>query len=149
VTRFTQRLAFAALLVTCASSAARATSWMPAGVGDGYAPRVPISAFARPAAWFDPSRMHLSTSVTVGSGFGGTTQALQVTSLGYRFAAPLWMNVSVGNGWGLAAARGNSSLFLEGLDLGYQPFSSFQIQVHYRDLRSPLQLSPTARPFDW
>jgi len=147
VTRFTLRFAFAALILASASSAARAASWMPNGVGnDFYAPRVPVSAFARPASWFDPSRMHLSTSVTVGSGFGGT-QALQTTSLGYRFRAPLWFNVSVGNAWGLQAARGNSSLFLQGVDIGYQPFSSMLIQVHYQDLRSPLQTSPT-RLFD-
>jgi hypothetical protein len=129
---------------------ARAGTDFSSGFGSDYVPRVPVSAFARPAAWFDPSRLHLSTSITVGSGFGGATQTLQVTSLGYRFAVPLWMNVSVGNGWGLSSARGGSSPFLEGLDLGYQPFSSFQIQVHYRDFRSPLQISRfTSRPFGW
>ena len=65
----------------------------------GFTPKVPVSALARPAGWFDPSRLHLSTSVTMGSGFGGGAEGLQVTSLRYQFQAPVWMNVNVGNAW--------------------------------------------------
>jgi hypothetical protein len=101
---------------------------------------VPVSALARPMAWFDPSRLHVSTSVSMGSGFGSGVNALQVTSLSYRFGAPLWMNVSVGNAWGPDRARSNSSFFLEGLDLGFRPMSALQVQLHYRDFRSPLQM---------
>ena len=104
----------------------------------GFSPKVPISALARPAAWFDPSRVHLSTSVSFGSGFGGGAEGLQVTSLSYQFKAPVWMSVNVGNAWG-PSARGNSSLFLEGLDFGARPFGNLQVEVHYRDMRSPLQ----------
>ena len=107
----------------------------------GFTPRVPVSALARPAAWFDPSRLHISSSVSVGSGFGRGTEALQVMSLSYRFQAPMWMNVSLGNTWGPSAPRSGGSFFLEGLDAGYRPFSNLEIQIHYRDLRSPLQLS--------
>ena len=34
----------------------------------GFTPRVPLSAFARPASWFDPSRLQLTSTVSVGSG---------------------------------------------------------------------------------
>lgn len=114
----------------------------------GFTPRVPVSALARPAAWFDPSRMHLSTSVSMGSGFGGGAAGLQVTSLSYQFKAPVWMSVNVGNSWG-AASRGKASMFLEGLDLGMKPFNNFEIQVHYRDLRSPLQYRSFDRYNGW
>src|SRR5258705_5890895 len=46
-----------------------------------YSPQVPVSGFASPASWFDPSRLHLSTSVSVGTGYGGRTQRLHGTSL--------------------------------------------------------------------
>ena len=120
----------------------------------GFNPKVPVSALARPAGWFDPSRLHLSTSVTVGSGFGSGAQGLQVTSLSYQFHAPVWMKVNVGNTFG-SGTNGNSSMFLEGLDLGVQPFGNFQIQLHYRDFRTPLQYgqygdyNPIFRPYGW
>ncbi len=107
----------------------------------GFSPRVPVSPLAAPA-WFDPSRLHLSTSVTVGSGFGRNVSALQVTSLSYEFGAPLALSVSLGNAWGSGVARSSQSFFLEGVDLAYRPLSSLQVQVHFQDLRSPLQLSP-------
>ena len=139
-----------AALLGCALSATVVTaqsSFFPSS--SSFQPRVPVSELARPAAWFDLSRLHLSTSVSVGSGFSGGSEALQVTSLSYQFAKPIWMNVSVGNAWGQASTKNGSSLFLEGLDLGYRPFSSLQIQVHYRDLRSPLQYRAADRPFGW
>ena len=109
---------------------------------NGYSPQVPVSGFASPASWFNPSRLHLSTSVSVGTGFGGRTEGLQVTSLSYQLAAPLAMQVSVGstfgNGYRSGSANGNN-FFLEGLSLAYHPHPSFQINVDYRDIRSPLQ----------
>jgi len=81
----------------------------------------------------------MSTSVSVGSGFGGQANALQVTSLSYQFEAPLRMNVNLGSVWG-GSSRTNG-MFLEGVDVAYQPFRSLLFQVHYRDFRSPLQLS--------
>ena len=104
----------------------------------GFTPEVPVSAFARPASWFDPSRMHVSTTVSVGSGFGGTTSALQVTSLDYAFGKPLAMRVSVGNTLGTGPGNG-ANFFLEGLTLDYRPSASTSIRIQYRDLRSPLQ----------
>jgi len=102
----------------------------------------PVSAFARPAAWLDPSRLMVSTEVSVGTGWGGRgAEGLQVTRLSYRFGAPLAMQVSVGSALG-SRTPGSGSMFLEGLDLAYRPFGSVEFQVHYRDLRSPLQLSP-------
>ncbi len=104
----------------------------------GFTPQVPVSAFARPAAWFDPSRLHVSTTVSVGSGFTGATDALQVTTLHYRFGAPLAMQVSLGNQWG-SAGSGNANFFLEGLALDYRPSPSTSIRIQYRNVRSPLQ----------
>ena len=152
-----KRIAIPAVLLAAWVSAAQAqlSSTPPSILG--FTPKVPISALARPAGWFDPSRLHFSTSVTVGSGFGGRAEGLQVTSLQYQFHAPVWMNVNVGNAWG-ASTRGNNSMFLEGLDLGVRPFANFQIQVHYRDFRSPLQYGPYGpygaytspfRPYGW
>ena len=109
--------------------------------GPFYSPRVPVSSLARPGAWFDPSRMQITTSVSVGSGFGGGTDALQVTSLRYQFGLPLAMSVSLGNAWGANAARNGSSFFLEGLDVAYRPFKSLIVNVQYHDVRSPLQYS--------
>src|SRR5262245_13869693 len=63
--------------------------------GSSFSPLVPVSAFARPAGWFDASRLHVSTSVSVGTGWGGRTDALQVTSLAYQLASPLAVRLSV------------------------------------------------------
>jgi hypothetical protein len=149
-----RRLGFAAsaALVALVVSGAHASDFTSSNPSVfGFTPKVPISALARPAGWFDPSRLHLSTSVTVGSGFGSGAQGLQVTSLSYQFRAPVWMRVNVGNAWG-SASTANSSLFLEGLDVGVRPFTNFQIQVHYRDFRTPLQYgayNPIYRPYGW
>ena len=130
-----------ATLVVLASAPAGGDILTGAPLGaSGYAPRVPVSALARPAAWFDPSRLHIATSVSVGSGFGSGVNALQLTRLSYQFQAPLWMNVSLGNAWG--ASRGRNSFFLEGIDVAYRPIPSLLFQVQYRELRSPLQVSP-------
>jgi hypothetical protein len=105
----------------------------------GLLPSVPVSSFARPAAWLDPSRLHVSTELSFGTGFGGgPAQGLQVTRFSYQVGQPLALRISLGNAFG--GPRGSEgSFFLEGLDLAYQPFGSFSIQVHYQDLRSPLQ----------
>ena len=107
----------------------------------GFSPQVPVSAFARPASWLDPQRLHLTSSVSVGSAFGGGTQALQVTSLSYQFGAPLTLGVSVGNAWGSSASSRGGSPFLEGIDVAYRPFSSMMVRFQYKDIRSPLQYS--------
>jgi hypothetical protein len=113
----------------------------------GFSPRVPLSAFARPASWFDPSRLHLMSTVSVGSGFGGQTSALQTTRLSYQFGKPLTMSVSVGNTFGLDKARG-SSFFLEGFDLSWRPSANSVFRVEMRDVRSPLQYDYWGRSRD-
>ena len=135
-------LALAPLFLLAASLPARAQAPVGSLVAPGFSPLVPVSAFARPMAWFDPSRLHFSTAVSVGTGFGGGTDALQVTSLSYQFKAPLWMRVGLGNSWGPDAAQRGNSFFLEGLDLRYQPLRSLSVSVSYRDIRTPLQLTP-------
>lgn len=139
-----RRITFATvalLLLTAGVAMARTDFGSP-----GFSPQVPISAFARPASWLDPQRLHLTSTVSVGSGFGGGTQALQVTSLSYQFSAPLSLGVSVGNAWGSASPGRSGSPFLEGLDVAYRPFSSMMVRFQYRDIRSPLQYS-TESPY--
>lgn len=109
--------------------------------GSSFAPLVPVSAFARPAGWFDPSRLRVSTTVSVGTGWGGRTDALQVTSLSYQLASPLAVRLSVGNAFGGGAVGSGRGMFLEGFAVAYRPHPSFQINVDYRDVRSPLQYS--------
>lgn len=101
-----------------------------------YSPLVPVSSFARPS-WFDRSRLQVSTSVSVGTGWNGGTDALQVTSLSYQLASPLAVRVSLGNAFGKGVA--GNGMFLEGFAVAYRPHPSFQINVDYRDVRSPLQ----------
>jgi hypothetical protein len=94
------------------------------------------------------SRLQISTSFSVGSGRAGQgSSALQVTSLSYQLAAPLAMRVSLGNAFG--AGADNNKMFLEGLDLAYRPFSSMQFQVHYQNIRSPLQFDQRNPFFDY
>jgi len=106
---------------------------------DSYSPAVPVSAFARPASWFDPSRLHMSVEASFGTGFNGQSSGLQTTSFSYQFARPLAMQVSVGNAFGAGAAS-NGQFFLQGLNLSYQPFRSMSITVNYQNIRSPLQV---------
>ena len=107
-------------------------------MGGGYQPRVPVSAFARPAGWLDPGRLRIATSVSVGSGFSGGTSALQVTSFSYQFTKPAWLEVGLGNALGSGNPRGNG-LFLESLKFGFRPTANSIFQVQFRDVRSPLQ----------
>lgn len=107
--------------------------------GSSFSPLVPVSAFARPAGWFDSSRLRVSTTVSVGTGWGGGTDALQVTSLSYQLSSPLAVRVSLGNAFGRSVA--GKGMFLEGFAVAYRPHPSFQINVDYRDVRTPLQYS--------
>lgn len=104
----------------------------------GFTPRVPISQLGGMASWFDPSRLHLSSTIAVGSGFGSGTAALQTTSFSYQFKAPLRMNVSVGNAFGTGGIA-NSKFFLQGLDVAWQPSANSLLQIQFRNVRSPLQ----------
>jgi hypothetical protein len=96
----------------------------------------------------DPSRFHVSTMVSVGSGWGSGpgTQALQVTSLSYQFKAPIEMRVSIGNAWG-SQAQGGSGFFLEGADLSFRPSANSFFQISYQNVRSPLQYNNSYSPF--
>jgi hypothetical protein len=108
----------------------------------GFAPRVPLSAFGLPTNWIDFSRLHLSSTVSVGSGWGGgQTNALQVTSLSYQFHSPLTMSISLGNTFGLNRPQGSSGspFFLEGLDVAWRPNGNTLFRVAMHDVRSPLQ----------
>lgn len=134
-------IAIAVLALALAAPPAHAQS-SPLGASSygAWHPTVPVSPLAHPASWLDPSRLRLSTSVSVGSTGGRGADALQVTSLTYQFRAPLLLSVSLGNAWGPSAAtRSSSSLFLEGLRLAWQPSANTIFQFQYRDLRSPLQ----------
>lgn len=106
-----------------------------------FSPRVPVSAFGLARDWFDPSRLHLSSTVSVGSSSWGSrgTSALQVTTLSYSFKAPVAMSVSLGNAWGASTARSKQSFYLQGFSLAFQPSPTTQFQIQYQDLRSPLQ----------
>ena len=137
--------ALAVAVVRGAAAEAQAIGEGEFGPVDGrpaFVPLVPVSAFARPAAWFDPARLHLSTTVSVGTGWGGRTDALQVTSLSYQFAAPLALRLSVGNAMGASAAERGRGIFLEGFQLAYRPHPSLQFNIDYRNIRSALQYSP-------
>ena len=138
------RSAFAlAVLAAALVGFARESSAQGMFGGPGFTPEVPVSAFARPAAWFDPSKLQFATEVAFGSSSGRGMEGLQVTRLSYQFGAPLAMRVSLGNAFGANAGQRNGQLFLEGLDLSYRPFKSFMVNVHYQDVRTPLQYGRT------
>jgi hypothetical protein len=125
---------------------AHADSWLSQNNGSAFQPQVPISALGRAASWLDPSRFHFSTSLSVGTGYGGT-QGLQVTSMGYQFRAPMFLNVSMGNSFGANSLSQNGKPFLEGVDFGYQPMPSMMIRIQYHDFRSQLQNPYLASPY--
>ena len=127
----------AVILISSASTARAGLGYDPALAG--FQPRVPISQLGAVTSWFDPSRLHLASTFTVGSGFSGQTSALQTTSLSYQFHAPLAMNVRVGNAFGPDAARSGSSFFLQGLDVAWRPSVNTVFQIQFEDRRSPLQ----------
>ena len=111
-----------------------------------FTPRVPISSFAQPKFGIDMSRLNMSTSFSVGTGWGGTSSALNVTRFSYQFRAPMWMSVSLGNVMGGPSANG-SAFFLEGLDFAWRPNPNMVFQVSYQDIRSPLQYRDTGFGF--
>jgi hypothetical protein len=129
---------FALTLLAATAIAAPALADPLTGPSLGYTPRVPVSALGAPLSSLDMSRFHVSTMVSVGGGSGMGTQALQVTSLSYSFTAPVEMRVSLGNAWG-SPSPGGSSMFLEGADLSFRPSANTLFQIHYQNLRSPLQ----------
>jgi hypothetical protein len=139
-----------ALALSLAALPAAASSFTssPFGGGSAYSPAVPVSAFARPAAWFDPQRLRISTTVSVGGGWGYGTSALQVTRLSYQFGGPLAVRVGVGNAFGGGGPGRGSSMFLEGFEIAYRPHPSFFLNLQYQDVRSQLQSSPYLSPFD-
>ncbi len=133
-----RRLAVAVFAISLmAATASAGTMFDPQAAG--FSPRVPVSPLGVLGSWFDPSRVHVSSSLSVGTGWGSSgTNALQVTSLAYQFKAPIALNVSVGNAFGPGAA-GHSSFFLEGMDLTWKPSANSVLQIQYHDFRSPLQ----------
>lgn len=131
------------MLVVFALAAVTATNTHAGPLSDpgsaGFSPRVPVSLFARPSMGLDLSRLHFSSTTTVGSGWGGSgTQALQTTSLSYQFKSPATLRVSLGNAFGSGSANG-SSFFLQGLDFTYQPSRNTMFRVQFNNVRSPLQ----------
>ena len=131
-----RRALFVVALVACSAAIAHSGSFSDP-VSAGFSPRVPVSALARPAAWFDPSRLHMSSTISVGSGWG-TTSALQSTSFMYQFRAPIAMSVTVGNQLGTGAPGQSAAFFLQGLDMSWQPTGNSIFRLQYTDMRSPL-----------
>ena len=128
-------LLVAALVVATAATVHAGSLGDPSAAG--FSPRVPVSALARPAAWFDPSRLHMSSTISVGSGWG-TTSALQTTSFLYQFRAPVSMAVTLGNELGTGAPGRGASFFLQGLDLSWKPSGNSLVRFQFQDMRSPL-----------
>lgn len=134
-----RRAALVLAVVACSAVMAHASS-VSDPLAAGFEPRVPISSLARPAAWFDPSRLHMSSTIAFGSGWGGTSSALHSMSFMYQFRAPVAMNVTVGNQLGTGAGTdANASFFLQGVDVSWKPSGNSLIRFQYQDLRSPLQ----------
>lgn len=128
-------LLVAALVVATAATVRAGSLTDPSAAG--FSPRVPVSALARPAAWFDASRLHMSSTIAVGSGWG-TTSALQTTSFMYQFRAPVTMAVTLGNQLGTGGAGRGASFFLQGLDLSWKPSGNSLVRFQFQDMRSPL-----------
>jgi hypothetical protein len=134
----------AGLVLALATWTSSAHAQLASDPSSASSPRVPVSAFARPDPYFSPSRMQITSEISFGTSFnGGPAQGLQVTRLSYQLADPLAVRVSIGNTFGSnfggPSNHKSASPFLEGLDLSYRPFNSMLIQVHYQDIRSPLQ----------
>src|SRR5262245_44409596 len=138
--RHASRASAIALLLLTASLAHAQSAADPTG-GSGF--RTPVSPLGHPAPWLDSSRLHFTSEIMFGSSFGGPAQGLQITRLQYQLGAPLAMSVSLGTQFagGGMNSRSTNPMFLEGFDLAYHPFESFLVQVHYQDVRSPLQLN--------
>jgi hypothetical protein len=124
----------------------------PAAIGSfgspqGFSPRVPISALARPMSWLEPSRLRVSSATSFGAFSGGVASALQTTSFSYQFDAPVWMSVQLGNAWGAGAQGANGSLFLQGVNFAFKPSTSTFFEFRYQSFRSPLQGMAGPRDF--
>ena len=135
-----RRLAIALVALSLTAAAASANTGFES-VAASFQPRVPVSllgSLGGLTSRFDPTRFHMSTTVSVGSGYGFGTSALSVTSFSYQFRAPLAMSVRVGNAIG-SGTSSNSSMFLEGLDLSYRPSANSMFRVQFQNVRSPMQ----------
>jgi hypothetical protein len=130
--------AAAALLVVLAGIA-QADPWSSNDYSSGFRSGVPISALGRPASWLNPSNFHVTSSLSFGTGFGGASEGLAVTSFSYQFKSPMFLNVSMGDSWGSSSLSNGGKPFLEGVDFGFNPMSNMTVRLQYRDFRSPLQ----------
>ena len=139
MTRRSARFAALVLLALLPTAVRAQTSVLSDSHAARYNPRVPLSAFARPASWFDPSRLKLASTMSFGTGLGGGADGLSVTSLSYHFRAPVTMSVNIGTAFGANAARSQNPFFLEGLNVTWQPSRNTLFRVEMRDVRSPLQ----------
>lgn len=128
-------IAVAALMLVAALAPA-GSFYDPAAAG--FTPRVPVSLLGSMSSRFDPTRLHMSSTLSFGTGFGGGSSGLQTTSFSYQFRSPLSVNVSVGNAFGANTASG-SSFFLQGLDVTYHPTANSVFRIEYQNVRSPLQ----------
>jgi hypothetical protein len=135
-----RRLAVALVALSLTAAAAHAGSGFES-VSAGFQPRVPVSllgSLGGLTSRFDPSRFHMSTTVSMGTGYGMGASGMAVTSFSYQFRAPVAMSVRVGSALG-AGTSANSSMFLEGLDLSYRPSANSVFRVQFQNVRSPLQ----------
>jgi hypothetical protein len=104
-----------------------------------WKPQVPVSLLGSQMPSIDYSRVHFSTSVSFGTGFGGRSEGLQVSRLSYGFKNGT-LGVSVGSHFNGARSRnGSNPFFLEGLDFTYNPSPNMMFRVQYQNLVSPLQ----------
>lgn len=135
-----RRLAVALIALSLTAAAAPAATGFES-VAASFQPRVPVSllgSLGGLTSRFDPSRFHMSTTVTMGTGIGLGSSGLSVMSFSYQFRSPLAMSVRVGNAFG-SGTSANSSMFLEGVDLSYKPTANSVLQVQFQNVRSPLQ----------
>ncbi len=132
-----RRFAIVLVALSLTAATARANTGFDR-LGTGFQPRVPVSLLGSMSSWFDPSRFHMSSTLSVGSGLGTGASALQVTSFAYQFRAPISMSVSVGNAFGGGSAS-HSGMFLEGVDVSYRPSANSLFRIQFQNVRSPLQ----------
>lgn len=135
-----RRLAVALVALSLTAAAARAGTGFES-VAASFQPRVPVSllgSLGGLSSHFDPSRFHMSTTVSMGTGMGLGASGLSVMSFSYAFRSPLAMSVRVGNAFGSGTGT-NSALFLEGVDLSYKPTANSVVKVQFQNVRSPLQ----------
>jgi hypothetical protein len=135
-----RRLAVALVALSLTAAAATAGTGFES-VAASFQPRVPVSllgSLGGLTSRFDPSRFHMSTTLSMGTGYGMGASGLSVTSFSYQFRAPVAMSVRVGSAIGSGTTSG-SSMFLEGLDVSYRPSANSVLRVQFQNVRSPLQ----------